>query len=160
MHMALIGTRLKNPAIVLDNLYFLLTHDFLYSSLFTSHNPHQQIYNSDALCSMPAVVLESLVYSRPGFIEFFPAMDKKFPNGKATNILCRTKAVVRELEWNNQTGEYKMKIESLVDQEIQIMFRHRDVQIFEEGKEAVKISKGELQKISFRAGETKVFKVK
>ncbi len=160
MHMALIGTRLKNPEIVLDNLYFLLINNFLYSSLFTSHNPNLHIYNSDALCSMPAVVTESLVYSRPGFIEFFPAMDKKFPNGKATNILCRTKVVVNELEWNNQTGEYNIKIESLTDQYIKIMFRHRDVKISVNGAMPIEIEKGKTFELSFNAGETKNIKVK
>lgn len=159
MHMALIGTRLKNPAIVLDNLYFLLSHDFLYSSLFTSHNPHQQIYNSDALCSMPAVVLESLVYSRPGFIEFFPAMDKKFPSGNATNIRCRSKALVKELRWNNKTGEYYISIESLVNQEVEIMFRHRNVQVSINGAKALETEKSKPITLSFKKGETKIIEV-
>lgn len=159
MHMALIGTRLKNPEIVLDNLYFLLINNFLYSSLFTSHNPNLRIYNSDALCSMPAVVTESLVYSRPGFIEFFPAMDKKFPSGSAKNILCRTQAVVKELKWNNQSGEYYIKIKSLVDQKIKIMFRHRNVRISENGKNPQTVEKGSSFQVSFKVGEAKMFKV-
>ena len=160
MHMALIGTRLKNPEIVHDNLYFLLKNNFLYNSLFTSHNPNLQIYNSDALCSMPAVVLESLVYSRPGFIEFFPAMDIKFPKGKASNINCRTKALVKELQWNNKTGEYKISIESQVEQELTIMFRHYNTSISINGEESGEVTKGEQFKLGFRAGEIKTLKVK
>ena len=160
MHMALIGTRLKNPEIVLDNLYFLLSHNFIYSSLFTSHNPNLHIYNSDALCSMPAVVIESLVYSRPGFIEFFPAMNSKFPSGKATNILCRTEAVINELTWNNKLGAYDIKVSSLIDQKIEIMFRHRDVSVSINGQASKKICKGEIFTVSFNAADMKTLIVR
>ena len=160
MHMALIHNRLKHPAIVMDNLNFLLTNGFFYTSLCISHNPHLQIYNSDALCSMPAVVLESLIYSRPGFIEFFPAMDSKFANGKAINILCSTKAVMKALSWDNQTGEYRIQIELLVNQEIKIMFRHRDVKILENGSDLVQtIKRGDQFSVSFKVGELKSFKI-
>jgi len=104
-HMALIGARLKQQDLLYKNLHFILSNNFIYSGLFTSHNPNLQIYNSDALCSFPAVKAEALVYSRPGFIELLPAWSPHFPDGCITNIQCRTRAVIEELNRNNRKGE-------------------------------------------------------
>ena len=86
MHGALIASRLKEADKVYNNLLFMLTNNYLFSSLFTSHNPNLHIYNADALNSLPAVILEMLVYSCPGVIELLPACPEKLNKGKITGV--------------------------------------------------------------------------
>ena len=123
MHGALIASRLKEADKVYNNLLFMLTNNYLFSSLFTSHNPNLHIYNADALNSLPAVILEMLVYSRPGVIELLPACPKKLNKGKIIGVKCRTQATVESLEWNFDKGEVKAVISSDVDQEVELFFR-------------------------------------
>ena len=121
-HMALIGSRLKMDELVYGNLLFMLKTDFIYRSLFTSHNPNR-IYNADMLNSLPAVVMEMLVYSRPGVIELLPACSPKFTKGRITGIKCRTQATVETLEWNFEEKKVNAVISSGKDQSIELFYR-------------------------------------
>lgn len=121
-HMALIGSRLKMDELVYGNLLFMLKNDYIYRSLFTSHNPNR-IYNADMLNSLPAVVMEMLVYSRPGVIELMPACSPKFTKGKITGIKCRTQATVETLEWNFEEKKINVVISSGKDQTIELLYR-------------------------------------
>lgn len=121
-HMALIGARLKMPELVYGNLQFMMSNDYLYTSLFTSHNPGR-IYNSDMLCSLPAVIMEMLVFSKPGEIELLPALSKKMPVGSIDGVKCRTFATVDHLEWDLRQGVIKADITSVKDQRIEIRNR-------------------------------------
>jgi len=134
-HIALIGARLKNDELVYGNLLFLLKNDYIYRGLFTSHNPGR-IYNSDALCSIPAIILEMLVYSRPGVIELLPACSENFEKGRITGVGCRTMATVESLEWNHQEKWIKVTINSLIEQQVDLMFRR--------GMKGIRITGGEI----------------
>ena len=160
-HMALIGARLKDPALVSKNLRFLLTNDFLYNGLFTSHNPHLRIFNSDALNSFPAVISEALIFSRPGFIELLPAWNETLPAGIITNQLCRTQAKIDILSWNMDKGVVECTISSLKEQDVELMLRHYDAEWKIQGeKESVIIKKGESEKVHFNKGEKKKILIK
>ena len=126
MHSALIRARLKMPEEVYKNTLFLLTNNFIYNGMFTSHNPDLHIFNSDALCSLPAVILESLIYSKPGLIEILPGWDDKMPSGKISTVLCRTNVTVDELSWDMASGQIKIKITSCNAQEIKLKLRNRN----------------------------------
>lgn len=123
MHGALIAARLKEADKVYENLLFMLTNNYVFTSLFTSHNPNLDIYNSDALNSLPAAILEMLVYSRPGVIELLPACSDKIAKGKISGVKCRTQATVENLEWDFEKGLVQATIISEVDQEISLIFR-------------------------------------
>lgn len=123
MHGALIAARLKEADKVYENLLFMLTNNYVFTSLFTSHNPNLEIYNSDALNSLPAAILEMLVYSRPGVIELLPACSDKMKKGKITGVMCRTQASVENLEWDFEKGLVQATITSKVDQEIELILR-------------------------------------
>jgi hypothetical protein len=157
-HMALIGARLKMPELVKHNLTFLLSNDFLYKGLFTSHNPNLRIFNSDALCSFPAVVSESLVYSRPKMIELLPAWSDQQPAGSISNIPCRTQAEVKELKWDFEKGMIECSILSNKKQTISIINRHFDITWNERpGSEEKYTGRGEAIEVTFEKGETKTF---
>ncbi|MCX6327029.1 MAG: glycoside hydrolase N-terminal domain-containing protein [Bacteroidia bacterium] len=121
-HMALIGSRLKMDTLVYGNLLFMLKNNYIYRSLTTSHYPNR-IYNADMLNSLPAVVMEMLVYSRPGVIELLPACSSRLNSGKISGVNCRTQATVESLEWNFQEKRVVAAISSKKDQTIELMYR-------------------------------------
>ncbi len=132
-HMALIGARLKDAELVYGNLLFLMKNDYLNTSLFTYHNPGR-IYNSDALHSIPAAILEALVYSRPGEIELLPAWSKNLPRGSVTHVGCRTEAQVVELRWDLDEGSIIADIESFKKQRIVLRIRRGFKRLDVDGK--------------------------
>jgi alpha-L-fucosidase 2 len=121
-HMALIGSRLKMDELVYENLIFMLKNDYIYRSLTTCHNPNV-IYNADMLNSLPAVVMEMLVYSRPGVIELLPACSSRLNSGKISGVNCRTQATIESMEWNFQEKRVVAAISSKKDQTIELMYR-------------------------------------
>lgn len=155
-HTALIATRLKKANLVYGNLLFLMKNNYLYNSLVTSHNPGI-IYNTDALHAIPAVVLEMLVFSKPGVIEFLPALSNKFQKGNISGILCRTQAKIKYLEWNMPQKTLLAKVASGKQQTITFQLQKKITQV----KVNTKIHKVEDNNftLNFSAGETKTIKI-
>lgn len=121
-HMALIGSRLKDADLVYGNLLFILKNNYVLPSLFTYHNPGR-IYNSDMLCSLPAVVMEMLVYSRPGIVELLPALSDNLPKGSISGVLCRGQIRVDNLQWDLTKKQVRVELTSRKDQTIKLMLR-------------------------------------
>lgn len=123
MHMGLVAARLKDEMIVERNLGYLLSHDYVYTSLVTSHNPNHKIYNVDASCSLPAIVMEMLVYSRPGIVELLPALPKTLQKGQVDGIRCRGQVAVEKLAWDLDSGTIECTLMSLTDQAVTLIYR-------------------------------------
>lgn len=104
MHKALIAARLHMPEMVAASLVEILTHDFIHPSLATSHYPGGRVYNMDACTSLPTVVMEMLVFSKPGEIELLPALPEGVSKGSIAGILCRGGVKVEELIWDRAQG--------------------------------------------------------
>jgi alpha-L-fucosidase 2 len=121
-HMALIGTRLKDADLVYGNLLFILKNGYILPSLFTYHNPGR-IYNSDMLCSLPAVVLEMLVYSRPGVVELLPALSDRLSKGSVKGVLCRGGITIDEMKWNVEKKQISLKLHSIKNQQVKLQQR-------------------------------------
>jgi alpha-L-fucosidase 2 len=63
--------------------------------------------------------MESMFYSRPGFIEPLPALPKDaFRRGSIKGMLARTYATVDELAWDLEEGVITLTITSKVDQQV------------------------------------------
>jgi hypothetical protein len=152
MHMALVGTRLKDPDLVHGNLAFLMSNRYVNRSLVTNHNPGR-IYNVDASTSLPGVVLEALVYSRPGVIGLLPAWSEKIPIGSVSNVLCRTAASVDNLAWNLENDSISATITSKKDQAVEIQLP-RKVAAFQAQGCKVMSRSDESALIGLRAGKT------
>lgn len=129
MHMALVATRLKDDHIVYSNLKQILEENYVYRSMVTSHNPGV-IYNVDASCSLPAVIMEMLVYSRPGVIELLPALSEKFAKGSIGGVCCRSQALVESLKWNYEAGIIQARLLSQIEQQTTLIVR-RGIQVIE-----------------------------
>jgi len=121
-HMALIGARLKDAELVEGNLRFMLGSGFVLPSLCTFHNVGR-IYNMDMLNSLPAVVLEALVYSKPGEIELLPALPNSMAVGRISGVACRNQTVIPKMEWNTVEKTVSLELTSKIDQTISIRVR-------------------------------------
>jgi alpha-L-fucosidase 2 len=100
LHRALCAARLKDAALVEENLGKILGNDMVFRSLMTSHNPGLQTYNADAAHAIPAVVVEALVDSRPGVVELLPALPRRWARGRVSGVRCRNRVTVAELVWD------------------------------------------------------------
>jgi len=101
MHVSLIAARLKNAGLMDRLLTEFSRLRFVNTSFITCHNPGPRIYNLDTTFSMPAVLMEMLVYSEPGLIEALPALPQdRFERGTLRGVLARGGVVVEELHWN------------------------------------------------------------
>lgn len=159
-HMALIGARLKMPELVYGNLQFMMSNDYLYTSLFTSHNPGR-IYNSDMLCSLPAVIMEMLAFSKPGEIELLPALSKKMLSGSIDGIKCRTFASIDHLEWNFRQGIIKADITSTKAQRIEIRNRMGIISVKVNGQTtSLNAGFGDSFYVTFRKNEQKSVEIR
>jgi alpha-L-fucosidase 2 len=119
MHKALIASRLRMPEMVRSCIAEILTHDFIYPSLATSHYPGR-VYNMDACTSLPTVVMEMLVFSKPGVIELLPALPQELEKGSIRGILCRGGVKVEILWWDVNSGKASARLVSDVQQSVAI----------------------------------------
>ena len=60
-----------------------------YNSMVSSHCPDGLYYNLDVSLSYPRVLMEMLVFSRPGHIELMPGWPKKYADGSIQGVLVR-----------------------------------------------------------------------
>ena len=58
----------------------------MYNGLVTSHDPNHQIYNLDAILSLPRLFMEMLVYTEPGKMELLPAWPREYADGQLKGV--------------------------------------------------------------------------
>lgn len=122
LHQGLTEARLKNGEGVEVCLNKLLTGSHLYySSMMTNHDRNRDsAYCTDALITIPAMILESLAYSDTGEIELLPALPKEWNSGSIQGMLSRSLAEINSLEWNLEAGTVKAVITSDADQTLDV----------------------------------------
>ncbi|WP_219463958.1 glycosyl hydrolase family 95 catalytic domain-containing protein [Nonomuraea rhizosphaerae] len=121
LHRALVAARLKDGALAQENLLKILGANMLFRSLMTAHNPDLEIYNADAAHTLPGLVIELLVDSRPGTVELLPALPDLLPAGTVRGVACRGRVTVEELTWSPQG--VRAVLRSPVDQRIVLVHR-------------------------------------
>lgn len=104
LHRALTMARLKEGAGVRDTLLPLVSNNMLYSSMMMAHNNDMtSAYCTDAVITIPAVELESLVYSDEDVIELLPALLPELAGGGCLQgtqgIHTRRNGTIRSLRW-------------------------------------------------------------
>lgn len=120
MHRALAAARLRDRFLAGRNLKQVLDQGYLNpGSMMTNHNPYR-IYCPDACGSLPVLVIEMLMYSRPGVIELLPALPHGLGAGVLRGVQSRSRAVIEELRWDVGAGEVFLSLRSLIDQQIEV----------------------------------------
>jgi alpha-L-fucosidase 2 len=61
------------------------------------------------------VILETLVDSRPGVIELFPALPRRWARGRVSGVRCRNRVTVAELVWDQERSSAHAVLRSDVD---------------------------------------------
>ena len=71
-----------------------------------------------------AIVIEMLLYSRPGVIEVLLALPPSLEKGSINGMLARTFARINKLAWDMQTRTVDVTITSVRKQDITLIARH------------------------------------
>ena len=122
-HRALVGTRLKDNIIVDIQLRQMIEQGYVSNSLRCSREPYG-IPIPDAQAGIPAIIMEMLLYSRPGVIEVLPALPALLKKGSINGMLARTFAKIDKLTWDMEARRVDITITSLRKQEITLIARY------------------------------------
>lgn len=123
LHRALAWARLKDGRGVYDNLRKILGENMVFDSLMTSHNPELHTYNADSAHAIPAILAESVVYTRPGVLELLPALPEQFASGELTGVRGRNRVLVESIAWDVPGHTVTASIVSAIDQTITLICR-------------------------------------
>ncbi|MFE2560242.1 RICIN domain-containing protein [Streptomyces sp. NPDC059352] len=123
LHRALAWSRLKDGAAVYDNIRKVLGSNMVFRSLVTSHNPDLHIYNTDAANSLPAIIAESLLYTRPGLLEILPALPEQLARGTIRGVRGRNRVLVESLTWDTAARTATVTLVSDISQTLDFVCR-------------------------------------
>jgi len=122
-HRALSAARLKDSYLVNMELKQFLEQGYVGPTLRGSHNPYTSP-QPDQQGSIPTIMMEMLLYSRPGVIEALPALPPTLTTGSVKGLRVRTFAKVDDLTWNMDTGSLDLTITSLQKQDVTLIVRY------------------------------------
>ncbi|MGW2639939.1 glycosyl hydrolase family 95 catalytic domain-containing protein [Streptomyces sp. NPDC001348] len=123
LHRALARARLKDGPGVYGNLLKIYGRNMVWRSLMTSHNPNLDIYNCDAANTIPAVIAEALVYTRPRILEILPALPDQLAKGSINGVRGRNRVTIQSLSWDTAARTATVKLTSDIDQDITFICR-------------------------------------
>lgn len=111
-HKALVEARLKNVDGFQNVLKYLLTNNYQYSSMMTSHNNnHQSTYCTDSAFGIMGAVNESLLYSNTGVIEILPTLLDSSEKGNITGLRARCNTQC-DIAWDEVAGKASVQLTS------------------------------------------------
>lgn len=145
-HRALVGARLKDNVMVDTQLRQLIEQGYISTSLRSSREPYG-IPVPDAQGALPALMMEMLLYSRPGVIEVLPALPPSLVRGSIKGMLSRSFARIERMSWDMQARRVDITVCSFKDQDITLIARH--------GIEEISAPQGILRE--FRKGKADCF---
>jgi len=122
-HRAMVGARLKDNVMVEVQLRQLIEQGYVSSALRCSREPYGGPV-PDAQGGIPAIIMEMLVYSRPGVIEVLPALPRDLVKGSTKGILARTFARIENLAWNMEARTVELAVTSFRKQNITLIARY------------------------------------
>lgn len=122
-HRALAGARLKDCYMVETELRQLIEQGYFAPTLRASHDPWA-FPMPDAQGGVPTIIMEMLLYSRPGVIEVLPALPQGLRKGSINGMLARTFARIDELTWNMETRTVKLTLTSERKQDVTLIARY------------------------------------
>ena len=124
MHRAQAAARLKDAWLVQKLLRFTLEAGYINDNFTTAHNPYLHHAFPDGQGALPTVLIESLLYSRPGMMELLPAKPMgSFDRGSLKGVSARTFCRVDAFEWNLPAHTMRLTLTSLKDQEMELLYR-------------------------------------
>jgi len=92
----------------------------MYTSLITSHEPNQRIFNVDGNGSIHELVNNMLLFSWPGKLDLLPALPQAWPRGSIRGILARGQIRIDRLEWDKPAGRILLELTSKINQTVAV----------------------------------------
>jgi hypothetical protein len=123
LHVAYIAAVLKDDEMLRGKLLRLTREDFYYDSLFSSHNGKHEIFCSDTCNAVPAILMEMLVSSEPGRLEFLPALPEGLEKGSISGVKGRNRVTVENLTWDRAARKINGVLRSDIDQSLTLIER-------------------------------------
>ena len=118
------AARLKDEWLVQKLVRFALEAGYINDNFTTAHNPYLPHAFPDGQGALPTVLIESLIYSRPGVIEVLPAKPAgSFEKGSLKGVSARTACRADLLEWDLQKKVIELTLTPLKSQEIELICR-------------------------------------
>ena len=122
-HRALVGARLKDCFLVDTELRQLIEQGYFATTLRSSHDPYARPM-PDAQGGVQTIIMEMLLYSRPGVIEVLPALPPSLVKGSINGLLARTFARINKLTWDMDERTVDLTITSVRKQDINLVARY------------------------------------
>jgi hypothetical protein len=122
-HRALAAARLKDDYLVNMELKQFFEQGYVGPTLRGAHNPYLSPM-PDQQGSIPTILMEMLLYTRPGVIELLPALPPTLTTGSVKGLLARTAARVDDLTWNTEARTVDVTITSHTNQDVTLILRH------------------------------------
>jgi hypothetical protein len=122
-HRALVGARLKDCYMVDTELRQLIEQGYVAATLRCSHDPWA-FPMPDAQGGIQTIIMEMLLYSRPGVIELLPALPPSLEKGSIKGMLARTFARIDNLSWDMPARTANVTLTSLRKQDVTLIVRH------------------------------------
>ncbi|RAG86668.1 lectin [Streptacidiphilus pinicola] len=123
LHRALARARLKDGTGVYTDLLKILGNDMVFRGMITSHYPDLSVYNCDVANTLPAVLAEALVYTRPGILELLPALPYQLAKGAINGIRGRNRVHIQSLTWDTTVPTATVTLTSDIDQTLTVICR-------------------------------------
>ncbi|MBV9449649.1 MAG: glycoside hydrolase N-terminal domain-containing protein [Streptosporangiaceae bacterium] len=121
LHRALAACRLRDAELAGKLVAALIGQRFFFRSLMSSHYPKRSVYNADAACAMPGVLIDMLVDSwPPDRIELLPAVPDFLPAGRLRGVRTLTGVLVADLRWDTEAGMAEAVLVSPVGRRISV----------------------------------------
>jgi len=128
LHRALTAARLRDPDLAGRLLAALTGQGFFFRSLMSSHYPKRSVYNCDAACALPGVLIEMLVDSVPGTsdsparIDLLPAVPDFLPAGRLRGARTLAGVQIADLRWNTARAQAEAVLVSRAWQQADVGF--------------------------------------
>lgn len=142
LHAALIAACLKEADSLEQKLPRLGKEDFYFDGLAAAHYPEHQVFCMDVAHTLPAILMEMLIYSEEHVLELLPALPKSLPRGEIRGVLGRSRITIDRLVWNLEEDIVECALTSAVDLKITLLVRQ-----------------GEPQEVWLQAGVTATFRL-
>ncbi len=149
IHRLFTAIRLKDMDETVQNLYQLMNHGFVTRVLGTNHYPYF-LSCPDLQGAVPAILLEMAVFSKPGTVEFLPAMPASLGQGSIEGVWLYTWAKLERMDWGDKG--LKAMLTSNQGQTLTLRCR-RPMKAFRVNGKAMEVN-GDHIEVAFAAGET------